>query len=245
MNRSDNVEVHGIWRIMPSASISEIIGQSGFQFQILDCEHGAYDFRSLQDDIRGCHLVNCKAYVRVSGLNVVEVQRCLDLGADGIVFPQLKNYSDFNTATLMVQYPPYGIRGYNPFVPAGGYGFDNIHEKEISCIGILETLSAVNDLDRILSLDKLNTIYIGVYDLSAQLGCIGVMDSPKLLKLVDEIIDKCRKSSKQVSLMINSEADYQKYKSKGATSFVHTIDSHQIKTAFKRLLSNLNQISNG
>lgn len=241
MIESGHIEFHGIWRIMPSASVSEIIGQSGFQFQILDCEHGAYDYKSLQDDIRGCHLENCKAYIRVSGLDSVEVQRCLDLGADGIVFPQLKDYSDFNMATLMVQYPPHGVRGYNPFVPAGGYGFDNIHDKQISCIGILETLTAVDDLDRILLLDKLDTIYIGVYDLSAQLGCIGVMDSPKLLKVVNEIIDKCVSSSKQVSLMINSVSDYQRYKAKGVNSFVHTIDSHQIKMAFKRVLGNLNQ----
>ncbi|MGM9476214.1 HpcH/HpaI aldolase family protein [Pedobacter sp. GSP4] len=233
-----NKEIHGIWRIIPSMAITEIIGQSKFDFQILDCEHGAYDYQTLLEDIRVCHLENCLAYVRVSGLNSVEVQRCLDLGADGIVFPQLSSFGDFELATKMLKYAPSGIRGFNPFVPAGGYGFDNIHRKELHCIVIIETLNAVEQLDQILTLKDIDFLYIGIYDLSAQLGCIGEMDAPILVEVVDKIIEKSIKASKQVSLMINNPDSYRKYKEKGVTSFVHTIDSHQIKKAFILELNN-------
>lgn len=241
----ENIELHGIWRIMPSMAITEIIGQSKFDFQILDCEHGSYDFQTIHEDIRICHLEKCKAYVRVSGLNKVEVQRCLDLGADGIVFPQLNDYNDFSVATKMIRYAPKGIRGFNPFVPAGGYGYDDIHHKKVECIAIIETLQAFKELDHILSLEGLDMLYIGVYDLSAQLDCIGIMDSPKLISVVDEIIEKCISASKKVSLMVNSTVAYNEYKNKGVNIFVHTIDSHQIKTAFMKILSNLKTTSNG
>lgn len=240
MQHTDS-DFHGIWRIMPSMTLTEIIGQSNFNFQILDCEHGAYDFQTLEQDIRICHLQNCKAYVRVSGLDKVEVQRCLDLGADGIVFPQLNDYDDFELATKMLQYAPIGVRGFNPFVRAGAYGYGNIHEKRPECIAIIETLQAVDELDRILTLSDLDMIYIGVYDLSAQLNCIGVMDSPALIAVVDVIIDKCIKTSKKVSLMVNNAAAYKNYKNKGVNYFVHTVDSHQLKTAFTNVLNNLNE----
>lgn len=241
MNYNENSESHGIWRIIPSIALTDIIAQSKYDFQILDCEHGSYDFHTLDQDIKICHLNQSLAYVRVSGLNKVEVQRCLDLGADGIVFPQLNKYEDFRLATKMIQYAPKGIRGYNPFVPAGKYGYENISEKKITCIAIIETLDAINQLDQILSISELDILYIGVYDLSAQLDCIGVMNSPKLLMIMEEIIEKCKKASKQIGLMINRLDDYQKFKDKGVNVFVHSVDSYVLKTTFLNTLNNFKE----
>lgn len=238
MMEESNNELHGIWRIIPSMELTEIIAQSKFDFQILDCEHGSYDFQTLEHDIRICQHQKCLVYVRVSGLNKVEVQRCLDLGADGIVFPQLNNFEDFKLATKLIQYPPNGIRGFNPFVAAGEYGYGNIHKK-IECIVIVETIQAFDELDEILNLSEIDMVYIGVYDLSAQLNCIGAMDSPKLLSVIDEIIEKCNKSSKKVSLMVKNIEEYKKYKGKGVSNFVHIVDSYQLKTAFINVLDNL------
>lgn len=234
-----NLELHGIWRIIPSMTITEIIGQSNFDFQILDCEHGAYDFYTLEQDIRICHLQKNKAFVRVSGLNKVEVQRCLDLGADGIVFPQLNDFKDFENASKMLEYAPNGVRGFNPFVAAGGYGFDDIHNRKITYIAIIETLKAFEEIDAILSIPTLDIIYIGVYDLSAQLNCIGEMDNQNLVSLIIQIIEKCNKASKLVSLMVNNKEAYKTYKEKGVNLFVHTIDSHQIKKNFIDLINNI------
>jgi 4-hydroxy-2-oxoheptanedioate aldolase len=226
----------GIWRILPSSTITEIISESGFNFQIFDLEHGSYDFDTLAEDIKVCQLLNCIAYVRVSGLNKVEIQKCLDLGADGIVFPQLSDYNDFKLATQLIQYPPKGLRGFNPFVRAGKYGFEKI-ENKIKCIAIIETLQAVEDLDKILSIEDLNMIYIGIYDLSAQMNCIGNLDTPILVEKVNEIISKCVNNSIEVSLMVNNEGDYNNYINKGVNNFVHTVDSFQLKKSFINLIN--------
>lgn len=227
---------HGIWRILPSSIITEIISDSDFDFQIFDLEHGSYDFETLAEDIKVCQLLNCVAYVRVSGLNKVEVQKCLDLGADGIVFPQLNDYNDFKLATQLIQYPPKGMRGFNPFVRAGKYGFEKIIKK-IECIAIIETLQAVEDLDKILSIEGLNMIYIGIYDLSAQMNCIGNLDAPILIEQVNEIISKCLRASIEVSLMVSNENDYKYYIEKGVNNFVHTVDSFQLKKSFINLIN--------
>lgn len=237
MKNMDN-QSHGIWRIIPSMALTEMIAQSGFDFQIFDCEHGVYDYQTLEHDVRVCQLHNCLAYIRVSGLNKVEIQRYLDIGADGIVFPQLNKLEDFKLATKLIQYPPKGVRGFNPFVRAGDYGMKEI-SKKIECIAIIETLQAVNDFDKILLIDDINTIYIGVYDLSAQLNCIGLMDSPKLISVIDLIIEKSINSSKKVSLMVNNMEDYVKYKDKGVFVFVHSVDSFQLKKKFLSIINDL------
>jgi len=230
-------ELHGIWRIIPSGALTEIIGKSGFDFQILDCEHGSYDYATLANDIRACDLTKCDAIVRVSGLDKVEVQRCLDLGAKGIIFPQLCNFEDFKLATKLLEFAPAGLRGYNPFVRAFGYG-NNIYDidKKPACWAIIETLDAVNDLERILTLSGIDIIYIGSYDLSAQLGCAGQMDNTKLLSTVELIIQKCRSVSKPVSVLVNNRSQYVYYKAAGVNLFLHSVDSYKVQLMFKDII---------
>jgi 2-keto-3-deoxy-L-rhamnonate aldolase RhmA len=225
--------VHGIWRVMPSPNITEIIAQSGFDFQIFDLEHGGYDFNTLYADICACELNNSVPFVRVSGINKVEVQRCLDLGAKGIVFPQLNSFEDFKTASEMLIYSPDGIRGFNPFVRSNGYGIPNsLKYLKPKCITIIESLEAVNELENIVKLSNIDMVYIGVYDLSAQIGCIGDMENVELNKIVNKIIKICIANGMKISIMVHSANQFQLYKEKGISTFVHAVDSFKIKSFF-------------
>ena len=228
--------INGIWRILPSSAITEIIAQAGFDFQILDCEHGGYDYFSLENDIRACTLYKCKSYIRVSGLNKVEVQRCLDIGADGIVFPQLENYKDCQAAVEMMNFPPNGIRGFNPFVKALNYGYGSIKNNiKPKTIIIIENLNILNELDSILDLD-FDMVYIGAYDLSAQLNCLGEMNNGNLLNVINEIIEKCIVKKKQVGIMSTNYEYIKKFNY--VNHIVHTVESFIIKKFFKQHLEN-------
>jgi 2-keto-3-deoxy-L-rhamnonate aldolase RhmA len=237
-NILEKEEIHGIWRIIPSISISEIISQSGYDFQILDCEHGGYDFRSLHADICACELNNSIPFVRVSGLNKVEVQRCLDLGAKGIVFPQINTFQDFKDASELLMYSPVGTRGFNPFVRSNKFGInENMLNAKPYCITIVESLKAVEEIERIVEIENIDMIYIGSYDLSAQLNCIGDMENDKLKKCIDYIIACCVSAGKKVSLMVHTKKEYEFYKNKGVAGFVHAVESFKIKTYFNDSLN--------
>ena len=230
---------HGIWRILPSPYLSEIIGLAGFDFQILDCEHGVYDYDTLYKDILACELHNCSPVIRVSGINKVEVQRCLDLGAHGIVFPQLKNFADFQGAIEQMQYAPSGNRGYNPIVRANGFGDKTISTNRIEpcCIGIIETLTAVEEIEKILGLNELTMIYIGVYDLSTQLGIPGQIQSAQMTTLTNQIIEAAKKFNKPVSLMVHDADQQNLFASKGVRTFIHSVDTHKLSIYFKNILN--------
>lgn len=224
---------HGIWRVMPSPNITEIIAQSGFDFQIFDLEHGGYDFNTLYADICTCELHNSVPFVRVSGLNKVEVQRCLDLGAKGIIFPQLNSFEDFKAASKMLIYAPDGIRGFNPFVRSNRYGVANSPKNiKLKCITIIESLEAVNELEKIVTLSNIDMIYIGVYDLSAQLGCIGDMENIELINVINKIIMICNTNRMKISIMIHSVNQFQFYAEMGISTFVHAVDTFRIKSFF-------------
>lgn len=237
-NILEKEEIHGIWRIIPSISISEIISQSGYDFQILDCEHGGYDFSSLHADICACELNNSIPFVRVSGLNKVEVQRCLDLGAKGIVFPQINTFQDFKDASDLLMYSPSGTRGFNPFVRSNKFGInENRLNAKPYCITIVESLKAVEEIERIVEIENIDMIYIGSYDLSAQLNCIGDMENEKLKKCIDHVIACCVSAGKKVSLMVHTNNQYKFYKNKGVAGFVHAVESFKIKSYFNDSLN--------
>lgn len=233
MNKSP---ANGIWRIMPDPVITEMLAQSGLDFQILDCEHGGYDYSSLLVDILACQANACLPLVRVSGTSKVEIQRCLDMGAKGIVFPQLQTVGDFSEAASMMDYAPAGCRGYNPFVRSGGYGFGNGHGQRPLFVPIIETLSAVEQIDEILQIERIDVVYLGTYDLSAKLGHPGEMQHPEVLGTVDKTLAACARHRVTPSLMALTHASARDLRARGVTSIVHGVDTHRIKEKFMTLI---------
>ena len=226
--------LHGIWRIVPSPMLTELLAQSGLDFQILDCEHGGYDFATLLPDILACERHDCAPFVRVSGTDKIEVQRCLDLGARGLVFPQLAQPEDFARAGAMMDYAPTGTRGFNPFVRAGNYGTpaqSSATPGRAWFVPIVETLSAAEQIETIVQLERIDLVYVGVYDLSAQLGCPGKLDSPALTTLVDRILEACARAGKPVGLMALSPEAARRAAARGVQAVVHGVESHRLKQA--------------
>ena len=240
-SRSIPRPLHGIWRIIPSLPLTELLAQAGFDFQILDCEHGAYDYATLLPDILACERHGCAPLIRVSGTDKVEVQRCLDLGARGLVFPQLTNAASFSTAAAMMDYAPAGTRGFNPFVRAAAYGSPTATARPWF-VPIIETLAAVDELDAILKLKRIDLVYIGSYDLSAQLGVTGQMEAPALVQVVDRIVTACRRSGLPVGLMVLNEAAARLQAKRGVRALVHGVESHRLKQAMSGVVQPLRNL---
>ena len=236
--------LHGLWRIVPSPALSEIFAQSGLDFQILDCEHGGYDYATLLPDILACECHGCAPLIRVSGNDKIEVQRCLDLGAHGLVFPQLNTCDDVARAAAMMDYAPAGTRGYNPFVRAGNYGAavkPGLTNRPARpwFVPIIETLIAAEEIEAIARLARVDLVYIGVYDLSAQLGCAGKMDAPELGRIVDRILAACAAARKPVGMMVLSTDAAKQLAARGVQALVHGVDTHQIKQTMHGIIEPL------
>jgi 4-hydroxy-2-oxoheptanedioate aldolase len=219
---------------MPSPAVSEILAQSGFDFQILDCEHGHYDYHSLYADLLACEANHCLAWVRVSGNDKVEVQRCLDLGASGIVFPGLADLAAVERCADWMDYSPKGNRGYNPFVRSSRYGVNETEGSpaEPLLVPIIETLSAVEALDQILALERIGMVYIGTYDLSAQLGVAGQMQHASVVDTVGHILKSCQRHGIRVGAMALNPAKEAELRSMGVETIVHGVESHRMKDCF-------------
>lgn len=241
--------VLGIWSIIDSPMLSEVAASSGFDFQILDLEHGAYDTGSLGASIRSCEGVGCSPLVRVSGLRPTEVQTCLDLGAHGVIVPQLADRRAAEEAVRATRYAPAGTRGFNPFTRAGEYSGAITAETPKLKDGfgltsiIIETRTAYDDLDAILQIPGLDMVYLGVFDMSIALGCAGDTRHPSVTQFVESSIPRIRKAGKVAGMMVTDPDAMSRCLEMGANFLVCGVDSFIVRGAMASVVSQFAKVA--
>lgn len=235
--------VIGTWNIIPSPIISEIFSMSKLDFQILDMEHGSFGFETLGSCIKEIDRHEATPLVRVPGIGLHDVQRALDLGAQGIIFPQISSLEDASTAIKTTMYYPEGNRGFNPFTRSGKYGFDQSsnlqnNDKILKSI-IVENVAAYSQMDEILRIPHLNMVYLGAYDMSVALGVPGKIDSPEVSDFIQKGVKKIRDANKIVGLMCKDNEQAKKFMKMGVQFVVIGVDSHLIGSGLTRIVKEL------
>lgn len=234
---ADGQPVLGIWSIIPSPMVVEILSLSGFDFAILDMEHGVFDLGSLEACVRAVEVVGKAPLVRIPGMNPSAAQWALDLGAHGIVVPQVRDAQDAAAVVGMAKYAPVGQRGYNPFTRAANYAnpANNrsgklSNEFSLTCV-IVESESALADLDAICATPSVDVIYMGIYDLAVALGASGDTRHPRIIEVVERSIALIRAAGKAAGMMVRNSADMARALSLGANFLVYGVDSFLIHEA--------------
>lgn len=233
--------VYGIWSIIPSAILAEVIAFSKLDFQIFDLEHGAYDFGTLELSIRNCENAGCSPLVRIAGLDPYATQKVLDFGAHGVIYPQIKNLQDAEKTVDLTNYHPVGSRGFNPFTRGQGYSLSPKNENLRNVNGfslnglIIENKNAAKDLEKILELSGVEIVYLGAYDMSVALGKPGDMENPELIKFMESSIIKIHKQNKIAGVMAQTKAQAERYVGLGARFVVIGVDSNLIGKTFMNM----------
>jgi 4-hydroxy-2-oxoheptanedioate aldolase len=230
---SQKKPVVGVWSIIPSPALIEVLGSAGMDFLILDMEHGPYDLPVLEHCIRACEVASCAPLVRVPSVSPTAIQSALDVGAQGIVVPRITGLTEARQALSCMYFAPRGTRGFNPFTRSFRYNPQNPKLAEhhpISCL-IIENEGALKDLPDILALPDLDVIYIGVYDLAVALGHGGDVRHPKLHALVQEVVRACVNAGKTVGLMVRSAEELQQALAMGVGMVVWKTDTSVVREA--------------
>jgi len=178
---------------MPAASTVELAGHAGFDFVLVDTEHGPNDMTELEHHIRAADGVGIRSLVRVSDAQTSDILRALDAGAHGIVVPHVKSPSDVRRAAALTRYPPGGRRSVALSTRAAHHGTRPIDEhlaaahRDVVLIAQLEDAEALDQMPAILATDGLAGVFIGPADLSASLGWPGQLAHPVVSGAVDRI----------------------------------------------------------
>jgi 4-hydroxy-2-oxoheptanedioate aldolase len=232
--------VFGIWSLLIDPACTEIMARSGLDFIIFDGEHGTASLSEIEENARVLAGYPCDSFVRASRVDAIEVQRILDIGVRGILVPQIRNKDDVERVVKSARLAPEGIRGYNPFTRAGQYrgnGKSEYFAQGMTTIGVLiENREAIQEIEAILSVDGLDLIYIGVFDLSCALGVPGDVGNPRVVAAVEKISGIAVAKGVQVGLMVDSKAAAARFLSRGIRFFVFKPDTAILSGAISELL---------
>jgi 4-hydroxy-2-oxoheptanedioate aldolase len=158
-----------------SPNLVEIMGYAGFDFIVIDDEHGAFSQTELENMIRTAESVDLVPIVRVS-YDPSSIQKALDRGAKGVQIPMINTKQDAITAVKRAKFPPVGTRGVAfshraaHYGHQGGESFLNQSDENILVIPHIETHQAVENIEDIMSVDGIDAIFIGTTDLSVDMG---------------------------------------------------------------------------
>ncbi len=218
----------------------EVCGLAGFDYVILDTEHGPTDIEHQQNNIRAAVLRGTLPIVRVSELDENVIGKALDIGAGGVQIPQIRCAEDAYKAVQFSRFHPYGKRGVCRFVRAANYAYTDRNEyfeqsKDLIIIIHLEGKEAIDNLDEILDVDGIDVLFIGPYDLSQAFGIPGQVDNPIIISAMRDIIEKARKKGKVVGTFIDTEEQLVRWKEAGV-QYLNYLDIDVFKKACDSLL---------
>jgi len=176
--------------------IIEVLGHAGFDFIILDMEHGPNNLETIQHLIRAAEIAHIVSIVRVPAGNDEMISKVLDVGADGVQVPQVSTAEDVKRALYAAKFAPLGERGVCRYVRAAGYSsteknayFNQANDALL--IIQLEGKVALQNLDEILKVKGPDIIFVGPYDLSQSLGVTGEIEHPLVIEKTKEIVKAC------------------------------------------------------
>jgi 2-keto-3-deoxy-L-rhamnonate aldolase RhmA len=231
----------GLWSVVANATLVEIGARAGLDFHVLDMEHGAYDFGSLEQAIRAAECGGGAPLVRVPDLTPSTFQRVLDLGAHGLVVPQIRSAADAERAVQFATYAPRGQRGYNPFTRVADYSapptsdYGKMRPGFLTLCVIIENQAAFDDLEAICALPEIDVVYLGVYDMSLALDCGGDVTHPKVQRFVVDASHVISAAGKAVGVMARSPEAAAAAVANGARFIVGGVDSNTAYQAFQSM----------
>jgi 2-dehydro-3-deoxyglucarate aldolase len=195
----------GSWMQIPNSSVAEIMGRASYAWVAVDLEHGAFSRHILPDIFLALENGGALPIARVAQSLPKDVKQALDAGARGLILPMIESEKQLKTAIDSAFYPPNGTRGVG-YCRANLFGkhFDEYSQQsnDILIVAQIEHIRAVENLERILSVDKLDAIIIGPYDLSGSMNLTAQFDHPEFVKVFEDILNTAKNSKVPAGLHI-------------------------------------------
>jgi 4-hydroxy-2-oxoheptanedioate aldolase len=202
----------GVFSDLASPLAAELCGQAGFDWTVLDLEHGAATEADLLALMYAVEATPMAPIVRVPSAERIRVGRALDLGAAGIMLPQLQSLDEVRAAVRYLRYPPAGARGVA--LRTRGAGMGSLAHADVArvvnerVVGIvqIEARGTVAAAESIAALDEVDVLFVGPADLSHALGVPGQFEAPEYQDALRSVVAGCQRHGKAAGILIYDAA---------------------------------------
>ncbi len=210
-------------------ALIEIAGAAGFDFVILDLEHGPNSVETLQNLLRAAQCAGVFPIVRVKEGNMQIIGEVLDIGAGGIQVPQVVSAEEAEKVAQSARFAPQGMRGVCRFVRAAGYSSMDRYEyfkkaNESVIILQIEGKEALDNVESILSKNIADVLFIGPYDLSQSMGVPGNIDHPLVVGKMEWVVETCKRYGVCAGTFVDTEQNAVKWIDMGVKYVSYSVD---------------------
>jgi len=208
----------------------EVLGLAGWDFIVIDMEHGVHSFSDVLTFTRTAASVGISTVVRIPDPTSINVMRALDSGAEGVQAPQIKTIEDVRTICSAARFAPYGTRGSCSHTSAAGYGNIPYSEhiktsnEEVLTVIHVENIETVNLINEILEVPGIDVIFCGPWDLSQSLGIPGQTQDERVKCAIKKVAMACKQKKVSIGMFINKPEQVTEWLDVGVTYFTYATD---------------------
>ena len=204
----------GTFLNLASPAAVEIVAGSGFDWLLLDFEHGSGSLSDLRPLLLACRGSASSPIVRIRSIDSDVVKFVMDSGAAGVMFPFVSTVDQAKLAVSAMKYPPQGSRGVAGIIRATNYGrtwkhyFEESNASSLVVVQI-ETAEAVEAAEEIAAIEGVDVLFVGPLDLSVSLNCPGDFSPPHFVDAIKRVIRACERNGKTAGILSRPEFIHQ------------------------------------
>jgi len=240
--------VLGFFSKMSDASLVEQAALAGFDFIIIDMEHGPASFETAQELIRAAELRGMTPIIRTSDADHVSLLRSLDIGAHGVQAPQVSSHKVAAEVVCGAKFAPLGDRGVCRYTRAAEY--TNIEKSEhfersnieTMVIVHIEGIEGINNLDQILAVEGIDVIFLGPYDLSQSCGVPGQTSHPVVVEKMQYAVKKASAMGVLVGTFVESPEMARFWCKAGVRYIAYSVDVGIYFNACRQIVEKVREI---
>jgi 2-keto-3-deoxy-L-rhamnonate aldolase RhmA len=210
----------GVSLTVPDPLVAEVVGGAGFDFVLIDAEHSPIAIDQLQMMLIALRSSQSTALVRPAANDSTLIKQILDLGAEGLVVPEVDDGVSCATAVAAARYPPLGRRGFGPRRAArlegGRAAYLARADEEVAVLVMVESAAAVADVDAILKTPGLDGIMVGPADLAVTMGHLSDLNHPDVRAAIFSVRDACQRHAVPFGIFAATEQAAREWAAAGA-----------------------------
>jgi 4-hydroxy-2-oxoheptanedioate aldolase len=205
----------GLWQSLCSNIAAEICSDSGFDWLLLDTEHSPNEIPDLVSQLQAMELGTATAIIRPAWNDAVLAKRCLDIGAQTLLFPYVQTIEEAKAAVASTRYPPQGIRGVSVAARASRYGrtpgYLTKANDEICVLVQVETRQSLDRIEAIAAVEGVDGVFIGPSDLAASLGHVGNPQHADVQAAMKNAVERLTAIGKPAGILTGNEEEARRY----------------------------------
>lgn len=222
--------LYGIFNGIPHSYAAEICAGAGFDWILLDAEHGPHDLRTILQQLQAAAVFDIPVLVRPPIGDAVIIKQLMDIGVQTLLIPMVETAEHAKKMVQAMRYPPEGIRGVGTGLARASQWtrVENYVRKanaEMCLIVQVESMKGLENLDEILGVKDLDAVLIGPSDLAASMGYLGEPTHPKVREVIRDTLKKIQNSGKTAGVMAVVPEIVADYVNHGARIIVVGVDA--------------------